>query len=154
MNEIIPALIKDQEYVGLLEEIRATEAERSFAERMERVYIYHEIGCLIRDYQEAKNLPVTQFIYELHKDLKYAERSLWFAKECASKWRTKEELEQALPEGKATSWTKVKYLLGGGTEKTDDTVDLTKVAKGLIRRYGLENARVIAKEVLNTPNHV
>ena len=149
---IVPSgtIVKDEGYVNLLEEIRAAEAEHSFAERMERVYMYHDIGCLIRDYKNEHKLGVSEFIRELHKDLKYAERSLWFAKDCAEKWPTRDELESALPDGKATSWTKVKALLGGGTPKEDETIDLTKVAKGLIKRYGLDNAKVIASLVIAT----
>jgi hypothetical protein len=153
MNEtsIVPVgtVIKDEEYTALLDEIRATEAEHSFAERMERVYMYHDIGCLIRDYKNARNVGVTEFIRELHRDLKYAERSLWFAKDCAEKWPTREALESALPDGKATSWTKVKALLGNGEQKNDDTMNLTKVAQGLIKRYGLDNAKVVAGLILS-----
>ena len=151
MNEIVPAntVIKDEAYAALLEEIKAVETERSHAERMERVLMYHDIGCLIRDFKEQrKNLSIDSFIKEIHKDLKFAERSLWFAKACAEKWPTQEELISALPDGKATSWTKVKFLLGGGTEKTDDTIDLTKVARGLIKRYGVQDAKEIAEQVL------
>lgn len=145
MNEII---IKDESYVNLLEEIKATEAEHSFNERMERVNMYWEIGNLINTYQQQHNLGVTLFISELHKDLKYAERSLWFAKEFAERFPTQQEMESSLPDGKATSWTKVKALLSNSTEKTDDTLDLSKVAKGILTRYGPDNAKMIAREIL------
>ena len=142
------AIIKDESYLELLEEIRAAEAEHSFAERIERIYMYHDIGCLIRDYQKEKQLGVTAFIKELHLDLKYAERSLWFAKECAERWKTREELDANLPDGKATSWAKVKLMLGD-ENKTSDTLDLTKTAKGIIKRYGLETAQTIASLILS-----
>lgn len=145
MNELI---IKDESYTNLLEEIQATEAEHSYNERMERVTMYWEIGTLINTYQQAHNLSVTKFIEELHKDLKYAERSLWFAKEFAQRFPTQQEMEEALPDGKATSWTKVKALLSNATEKTDDTLDLSKVAKGILKRYGPDNAKMIAREIL------
>lgn len=152
MNELLPSdfIVKDEAYEHLLQEIKAIETERSCNERMERIYMYHEIGVLIRDFQQGHNFGVTQFIKELHKDLKYSERSLWFAKDFADKFPTIEEAEAALPDGKATSWTKVKSLLGGGEVKEDDTLDLTKVAKGLIKRYGLERAKMVAQIVMTT----
>jgi hypothetical protein len=148
-----PRLVKDESYLNLVEEIRATEIEASFNARLTVIQGYYEIGSLIKQYQESRNIGVTTFIKELSLDLKYAERSLWFAKKMADTWKTEEELFNNLPDGKATSWTKVKALLGD-TTKTDDVLDVTKIARGIIRRYGEDVARQVAQFIVNTTYHV
>jgi hypothetical protein len=142
-----PRLVKDESYIKLVEEIRATETEASFNARLTVIQGYYEIGSLIKQYQEARNIGVTGFIKELSLDLKYAERSLWFAKKMADTWKTEEDLFNNLPDGKATSWTKVKALLGD-TTKTDEVLDVTKIARGLIKRYGEDVAIQVAQSIL------
>ena len=141
-----PRLVKDESYLNLVEEIKATETEASFNARITVIQGYYQIGTLVKQYQEAHNIGVTSFIKELSLDLKYAERSLWFAKKMADTWRTEEELMNNLPDGKATSWTKVKALLGD-TTKTDDVLDITKIARGIVKRYGYEVANQVATEI-------
>jgi hypothetical protein len=142
-------IIKDEAYNLLLEEIRNTEVEQDFYGRLIRIKMYYQIGTLIRDYQEQRGIGVTAFIEEIHKDLKYAERSLWVAYQMAKRWRTEDELMSELPDGKATSWKKVKMLITGEKPKDDDTLDLSKVARGLISRYGIDNAKEVARMVIN-----
>lgn len=138
MNELV---IKDEGYGLLLEEIKATLIEKSFEERMVRIEMYHLIGASLRNYGRD----ITMLTKEVSKDLNLSERSLWSAIKFYDTYPTVESLE-SLPDGKATSWNKIKKLLSG--EKKEDTIDLSKVAKGIIKRYGLEDAVSIADLVL------
>jgi hypothetical protein len=143
-----PRLVKDESYLQLVEEIKATETEASFTARISVIQGYYAIGTLIKQYQEERNIGVTGFIKELSLDLKYAERSLWFAKKMADTWKTEDDLMNNLPDGKATSWTKVKALLGDSTN-TDEVLDVTKIARGIVRRYGEDVAQQVGRELLN-----
>lgn len=141
-------VIKDESYNALVEELNAIKTERKFNANIELVYMYHDWGTIINEYQKAHDVGVTKFIQELRKDSGIAERSLFFAKKCAERWPTKEILETSLPEGKATSWAKTKKLLGGG-EEMSKAPDLSVVAKGLVKRYGERDAQFIAQLVIN-----
>lgn len=141
-------VVKDESYNQLLEEIQAIKTERKFNSNIELVYMYHDWGSVINQFQAEHSVGVTKFINELHKDSNIAERSLYFAKKCAERWPTKEILESSLPDGKATSWAKTKKLLGGG-EEMSKAPDLSIVAKGLLKRYGDRDAKFIAELVFN-----
>lgn len=135
MNELV---IKDEGYDQLLDEIRATLVEKSFEERMARIEMYHLVGSALRSY----NRDITALTKEVSKDLNLSERSLWFAVKFYDTYPTLD----LLPDGKAVSWNKVKKLLSG--EKKEDTIDLTKVAKGLVKRYGIDDSIIIAENTL------
>jgi hypothetical protein len=132
-------IIKDESYDLLLDTIKATLVEKSFEERMAKIEMYHTIGELLR----TTDRDITALTREVSKDLNLSERSLWFAVKFYDTYPTL----QALPEGKAVSWNKVKLMLSDGAQK-EDTIDLTKVAKGLIKRYGVEDAISIAESTL------
>lgn len=132
-------IIKDESYDLLLDTIKATLVEKSFEERMAKIEMYHTIGELLR----TTDRDITALTREVSKDLSLSERSLWFAVKFYDTYPTL----QALPEGKAVSWNKVKLMLSDGAQK-EDTIDLTKVAKGLIKRYGPEDAISIAESTL------
>lgn len=134
-------IIKDESYDLLLDEIKGTLVEKSFEERMAKIEMYHTVGQLLR----TSNRDITALTKEVSKDLSLSERSLWFAVKFYDEYPTLDEL----PDGKACSWNKVKKLLSGGDTK-EDTIDLSKIAKGLIRRYGLEEAKAVAEIVLRT----
>lgn len=134
-------IIKDESYDLLLDEIKSTLVEKSFEERMAKIEMYHTVGQLLR----SSDRDITALTKEVSKDLNLAERSLWFAVKFYDTYPTL----NALPDGKACSWNKVKKLLSSGDQK-EDTLDLQKVAKGLIKRYGLDDARHIAEIVLKT----
>jgi len=133
-------IIKDESYDLLLDTIKATLVEKSFEERMAKIEMYHTIGELLR----TTDRDITALTREVSKDLNLSERSLWFAVKFYDTYPTL----QALPEGKAVSWNKVKLMLSDGAQK-EDTIDLTKVAKGLIKRYGIEDAIEVAKITIN-----
>ncbi len=133
------SIIKDERYELLLEEIKATLVEKSFEERMAKIEMYHRIGEMLR----TANSEITALTKEVSKDLGLSERSLWFSVKFYDTYPTLD----ALPDGKAVSWNKVKLLLSGETK--DDTIDLTKVAKGLIKRYGYEDAIKVAEATIS-----
>lgn len=135
----MPNIIKDESYDLLLDTIKATLVEKSFEERMAKIEMYHTIGELLR----TTDRDITALTREVSKDLNLSERSLWFA----VKFYDTYPIMDALPEGKAVSWNKVKLMLSDGAQK-EDTIDLTKVAKGLIKRYGIEEAKEVAQIVL------
>lgn len=133
-------IIKDESYDLLLDNIKATLVEKSFEERMAKIEMYHTIGELLR----TTDRDITALTREVSKDLNLSERSLWFAVKFYDTYPTLE----ALPEGKAVSWNKVKLMLSDGAQK-EDTLDLTKIAKGLIKRYGTEDAIEVARITIN-----
>jgi hypothetical protein len=135
----MPDIIKDDRYELLLENIKATLVEKSFEERMAKIEMYHVVGELLRTAESD----ITALTKEVSKDLNLSERSLWFAVKFYDTYPTLE----SLPDGKAVSWNKVKALLSDGSKK-EDTLDLDKVAKGLIKRYGQEDAISIAELTL------
>jgi len=130
--------IKDEHYTNLVEELKATLVEGSFAERMARIETYHKIGEEVRKFSSTLNRNVTATVTALASDLNVAERSVWTA---VKFYDTYPDMS-ALPDGKAISWTKVKRLLGDGTEEKE--TDLNKVALGIVKRYGIDDAKVIA----------
>lgn len=136
-------IIKDERYELLLEEIKATLVEKSFEERMAKIEMYHTIGELLR----TTDSEITALTKEVSKDLGLSERSLWFAVKFYDTYPKITEL----PDGKATSWNKVKALLSGDSKK-EDTIDLTKIAKGLIKRYGNDDALEVAHITIREVN--
>ena len=140
-TEVSEWFVKDESYEVLLDEIKSTLVEKSFEERMAKIEMYHTVGQLLR----SSSRDITALTKEVSKDLSLSERSLWFAVKFYDEYPTLD----ALPDGKACSWNKVKKLLSGG-DKKEDTIDLQKIAKGLIKRYGLEEAKQVAEMVLRT----
>lgn len=130
--------IKDEVYTSLVEDIKATLVEGSFTERMARIETYHKIGEEVRNFEQSTKRNVTATVKALSGDLNLAERSVWTA---VKFYDTYPDMS-ALPDGKAISWTKVKRLLGDGTEEKE--IDLNKVALGIVKRYGIDDAKVIA----------
>lgn len=152
-SEIVPAedvVIKDDAYVELLEEMNAIKVEFAYQRNISLCDQHWHWGKAIVEYQKEHNVGVSAFVRELHKDLGLAERSLWFAKRAADTYPTIDEWHNALPDGKATSWTKAKLLLGGNASEPSGDPDLKKVATGLIKRYGLDDAKAIAEIIMNT----
>lgn len=134
--------IKDEHYQSLVEEIKAALVEGSFTERMARIETYHKIGEDVRNFSKEMNRNVTATVQALSNDLNIAERSVWTA---VKFYDTYPDIS-ALPDGKAISWSKVKKLLGEGTE--EKVLDLEKIAAGIIKRYGEQNAKKIAESIL------
>jgi hypothetical protein len=132
-------VLKDEGYHQLIETLQATLVEGSFSERMARIETYHKIGEEIRHY----GTNTTALVKEIAKDLNIAERSIWSALKF---YDTYPDLG-ALPDGKAISWTKVKKLIGAHTEPPEE-VNVQKVARNLITKYGEATAREIAEVVL------
>lgn len=152
-SEVVPVedvVIKGDAYAELLEEMNAIKVEFAYQRNVSLCDQHWHWGKAIVDYQKAHNVGVSAFVRELHKDLGLAERSLWFAKRAADTYETIEAWHNALPDGKATSWSKAKLLLGGTTNEPTGEPDLNKVATGLIKRYGLEDAKAIATIIINT----
>lgn len=140
-------IVKGEEYNELLKEMEAIKVEFAFQRNISLCDQHWHWGKAIVDYQEQHNVGVSAFVRELHKDLEIAERSLWFARKAAEKFPTIEEWHNFLPDGKATSWTKAKILLGGNVNEPSAEPDLAKVAKGLVKRYG-DDARFLAELIL------
>lgn len=134
--------IKDEHYQSLVEDIKAALVEGSFTERMARIETYHKIGEEVRRFSADMNRNVTATVQALSNDLNIAERSVWTA---VKFYDTYPDIN-ALPDGKAISWSKVKKLLGEGTE--EKVLDLEKIAAGIVKRYGEQNAKKIAESIL------
>lgn len=152
-SEIVKAedvIIKGEQYTALLDEMNAIKVEFAYQRNVSLCDQHWYWGKAITDYQKEHNVGVSSFVRELHKDLGLAERSLWFAKRAADSFPTLEEWHNALPDGKATSWTKAKLLLGGNANEPSGEPDLNKVATGLIKRHGLEDAKAIARIIMAT----
>ena len=142
-------VIKDEAYTELLEEMNAIKVEFAYQRNVSLCDQHWHWGEAINGYQKYHTVGVSAFIRELKKDLNISERSLWFAKKANDTYKTLDEWHNALPDGKATSWTKAKALLGGGDETHASEPDLGKVAQGIINRHGLEDAKEIARIILS-----
>jgi len=138
-------MIKNEIYTQLLEEIDATITEGNFTKNMALVETYHTVGGIVTKAVESGEFKATELVKEICLDLKKSEKIVWDAYKF---YREYPQLE-ALPMGKEATWTGVRKLLGSG-EKTDVEIDLAKIARGLIRRYGDEDSSVIAQTVLDT----
>lgn len=136
-------MIKDQAYHSLIEELQATIEEKGFEERMARVEMYHLIGKNIREFNS--DFPITDLVREVTKDMNLNERNVWTA---VKFYDTYPNVEM-LPDGKAISWTGVRKLLNEKNDNTDQPLDLGKVARGIIKRYGTDNAKKILELVKN-----
>ena len=96
----------------------------------------------MRNFEQSSKRNVTATVKALSGDLNLAERSVWTA---VKFYDTYHDL-QALPDGKAISWSKVKKLLGEVSEEKE--VSIEKAAASIIKRYGEETARKIANRIL------
>jgi hypothetical protein len=136
-------MLKDQTYHALIEELQATIEEKGFEERIARVEMYHLIGKNIREFQT--NVPVTELVKEITKDMNLNERNIWTA---VRFYDTYPSIDM-LPDGKAITWTAVRKLLNEKNDNTDQPLDLGKIARGIIKRYGIDNAKRIMELVSN-----
>lgn len=141
-------VIKDEAYTALLDEMNAIKVEFAYQRNVSLCDQHWHWGEAINDYQKLHRVGVSAFIRELKNDLKISERSLWFAKKAADTYPTIDIWHNALPDGKATSWTKAKALLGDTSSQTASESDLNKVAMGIIKRHGIEDAKDIARIIL------
>lgn len=156
MNEIVQrdnVLIKDEQYLALIEEISAAAIETRHTAAMTLLEGNHAIGRSIVEYTNYTENKPTHVVREIAKDLKYSERNVWNIYRISQRYETMDSLIHAMEEhgweGKTPTFTAaVRVLLNEG-KTTDPTLDLTGAAKRLIKRYGLEDAKVIAQEVLS-----
>lgn len=149
--EVRTAFIKGEEYLAMLEEINAAIVEGEYAVRRTRLEFWHNVGGSIRDFMERhEGVGPTVLVREICKDLKVSEKTVWDVYRLNKLYPRLEDLEGALGGGKNVSFTRARKELLGSGDKTDPEIDLAKVARGIVKRYGNDNARVIAQEVLNT----
>jgi len=154
MNEIVKLpVIKDEKYMALLEEIEAAKQETQFNVAMTLLNGNHIIGRAMVEFVEYGEVRATPLVKEVAKDMKYSERNMWDIYRIAKDYPTMEGLMAAMEphgySGKNISWTACRRHLLGSGEKTDVEVDLGKVARGIVKRYGQEDAKTIVVEVVN-----
>lgn len=141
-------MVKDEQYLSLLEEIDAAVIEADFTARLLKAQYWHAAGGAIRQYADIHNVGPTDLVREVCKDLKKSEKTVWDAYRLNKMYPKWDDLVSAMGGNKALSWTAARRVLLGSGEKTDPEIDLAKVARGIVKRYGPENARVIAEAVV------
>lgn len=119
-------------YLSLVEDCAAIITEKSFESRWSLLEGYHQLGERLReDGDKAKMSELVSFV---SKDLQVSERTVYYAVAFFDQYP---ELE-AIPNGKAASWTQIKKLLPGG-EKSKPNFQADVLAKRLFARHGKEN---------------
>lgn len=117
-------------YKELLEDCSGIWTEGVFNHKWQLIETYHALGKRIRE--EEKNLPVSELVVKVSKDLDISERSVWHSVQFVDKFPDINKL----PQGKAISWSKVKLLVAGkDIEKcTHENVKQIKICSGCQRR--------------------
>ena len=108
-------VVKDEKYLLLVEQIKATISEAVHTSRWVLVEGYWLIGQLIR--QDFPQRGITKALQGLAVDTQISERTLWYAVQFYDKYPD----IQKLPEGKNITWNKLitKYLTE--PKEIDDT---------------------------------
>lgn len=132
-------LIKSEEwYQALIEEVQAIITEKKFVCAWTLLEMYHEVGKRILE--DSKKLQITKLVRDVSDDLNLCERNVWYAVQFVQKYPD----INALPEGKAMTWSKVKKLLpaNASLEKKPKR-DMEDVAREIFQQYGVENSKEI-----------
>lgn len=155
MNEIVEHahIIKDERYMALLEELEAAKTETQFNAAMALLNGYHAMGRAMVVFAEQGGISATPLVKEVAADMKYSERNIWDVYRIAQRYETVDDLLTAMEPhgytGKNISWTACRrHLLNSGS-KTDVEVDLGKIARGIVKRYGVQDSKVIVLEIIN-----
>jgi hypothetical protein len=141
MNEIIRKFTKDERYTALLEEfmsiVRAKQDERTFSLIEEK----YAIGQAMIAFIEENHYHPTEVVNEVAKDIGVTDRTVWKIYGVVKEMPDAEQFKVAY-----RSWSEgAQKLLG---EPTEPQFSAEKVAQGLIRKYGTENAHKIAGLIL------
>jgi len=155
-NEVVSrklTLVKDERYLGLLEEIQVSFIETKFSAAMTLLEGNHVIGRAMVAFSEQTGNHPTPMVREVARDLKYSERNIWNIYRIAKRYVTVQDVVSAMEasgwEGKTPTFTAaVRVLLNSG-DSNESELDLSSAARRIIRRYGPEDAKVIANQVLS-----
>lgn len=140
-NEVI--VVKDENYNAILEEVGAALTEGYFTCAWTLIETYHSVGKVIHDAVMSGKYHTTGLVRELSTDLARSEKIIY---DSYKFYKTFPELEK-LPGGKSMTWTKIRRELLRAPEEKND-VNYKRIVQGIVRRYGVDGARVIGSLLL------
>lgn len=132
-----------EHYSSLVDACKAIITEKSFDMNWTRLEMYHAIGEAIRQSSKGEK-SITKLLKDLAMDMGVVERTLWYAVQFYDKYP---EID-ALPDGKAASWSKVKQDLP--VNKRMEAAQVTEpaeIARGIFRKFGVETSIAIMEEL-------
>lgn len=132
------------------QEINAAVIEFAYVSNIAKVQMFWEVGRILRDAELRYKVNISELVaaaahHNEVKEVHMGERNLWFAIKVADSFPAVDfkKAEEALPDGKATSITKLKKLLVTPDPKKIPTME--EVAAAIFRKYELEECKIITK---------
>lgn len=146
-------VLSDNWYQSLVEDLKAEIVEREFTSRWELVELYHSVGSrLLNETANFNNNNIygAEITKRVALSLNKSQRTIQLAVQFATKYPSLD----MLPDGKATSWTKVTKLLPNNSEELilPDLLPLNELRNVVEENahFLAENAKVTKKGVVFT----
>lgn len=143
----LPAVLPEDQYQELAQELDAAYTEYSFQEREIRVEAMHTLGGIIRRF--TSDAQITPLLQQLAQDLNKSERQLWYCVQAYDLDPDYNSFRNRLPDGKAATVSSVKKLISGKEEEeaTAQEFSAPDEAAKIVKKHGMQRARDIADAI-------
>lgn len=135
-------------YRALCEELKSAWVEYNFQLTWGVIERNHILGRILRQTSVERGVNISQLVRITAKDVDCSEQLLW---QCVQFFDKYPSLD-AVPDGKAAVWSRLRLTLGGETREEKPPLDVIRVVKRLIKNYGVEICRKIAEKIIEATN--